>query len=142
MTLDNTEVSSIEVKSLRAEGVPGVLRLDSRNCVSLHVHRIGADLGPVLPSQVTQKLRVSVAGNIALIEPGCLTGCGGGKLSTSPICCAIVLHSLMDSDEKNNRPLTFQCSGKEMKVWRKKKSLISYTFCFSSLIVYKIIHLL
>lgn len=72
----------VRVQSLRVEDVPGVLRLDSRNRLSLHVHRAGADPGPVLPSQVAQELRVPVSGNIALIKPGCLTGCGQGNITS------------------------------------------------------------
>ena len=73
--------------SLRAEGIPGVLRLDPRNSLSLHVHGAGADPGPVLPSQVTQQLRVPISGDISLIKPGCLTGWGkGGKLGLNVLC--------------------------------------------------------
>lgn len=74
--------------SLRVEGIPGVLGLDPRNSLSLHVHWSGADAGPVLPSQVTQELRVPIYGDISSIEPGCLTGWGkGGKLSLHDMLC-------------------------------------------------------
>lgn len=64
--------------SLRVEGIPGVLRFNPRNSLSLHVHWSGADAGPVLPSQVIQKLRVPIYGDISSIKPGCVTGCGKG----------------------------------------------------------------
>lgn len=115
---------TVKVKSLRVEGVPGVLRLDSRNRLSLHVHWVGADPCPVLPSQVTQELRVPVCGNIAFIKPGRLTGCRRRK-QVLTICCALMLHL---SIAKNNAGLTFQCSGKESKVWRKNKCLMSYNY--------------
>lgn len=78
---------TVKVKSLRVEGVPGVLRLDSSNSLSLHVHWVGADPRPVRPSQVTQELRVPVCGNIPLIKPGRLTGCGRRKLGLDNLLC-------------------------------------------------------
>ena len=68
------------MSSLHAESVPGVLRLDSGHRLSLQVHGAGADPRPVLPSQVTQELRVPVSGDVALIEPGRLTGCRRKKV--------------------------------------------------------------
>lgn len=72
--------------SLRVEGIPGVLRFDPCNSLSLHVHWAGADPGPVLPSQVTQELRVPISGDISPIKPGCLTGWGKGGEVRFPQC--------------------------------------------------------
>lgn len=107
--------STVKVSSLRVEGVPRVLRLDSRNRLSLHVHRIRADPRPVFPPQVAQELRVPVAGNIPLIKPGCHTGCREEGLTLQ---CAFFFSFVNVSFLKrfrrsdNNVELTFQCSGK------------------------------
>lgn len=92
----------MRVWSLRVKGVPGVLRLDSRDRLSLHVHWAGTDPGPVLPSQVSQELRVPVFGNIALVKPGCLTGCGRGKSDPDNLSCSNGNFSI-DSGRKNKK---------------------------------------
>lgn len=107
--------STVKVSSLRVEGVPRVLRLDSRNRLSLHVHGVRADPRPVFPPQVAQELRVPVAGNIPLIKPGCRTGCReGGSTLTMCFIFSFVNASFLKRFRQNNDDveLTFQCSGK------------------------------
>lgn len=111
--------------SLRVEGVAGVLRLDSRNSLSLHVLRVGADPRPVFPSQVTEELGVPVSGDVPLIKPGCFTGCRGRKFKSGQS----AVETATDS-ELNNAGLTFQCRGKEVRLQtadcRKKMCQLNY----------------
>lgn len=119
---------TVKVKSLRVEGVPGVLRLDSSNSLSLHVHWVGADPRPVRPSQVTQELRVPVCGNIPLIKPGRLTGCGRRKLGLDNLLCINasflmsqkIMHGLLSSAVAKNWR-----SGGRRSLW----SVINIRFC-------------
>lgn len=107
--------STVKVSSLRVEGVPRVLGLDSRNRLSLHVHGVRADPRPVFPPQVAQELRVPVAGNIPLIKPGCRTGCREeGSTLTMCFIFSFVNASFLKRFRQNNNnvELTFQCSGK------------------------------
>lgn len=68
-------ISDVKVHLLHVESVSGVLRLDSGNGPSLHVHGVGANPRHMHPCQVFQELRVALSGHVRLIEPGRLTGC-------------------------------------------------------------------